>query len=334
MDRYFKPFYNALAIGREAAKVGYEVRRQDRLDEERQSQNALANQVRQMQMMKLAQEMGAAERQQDQQLAFANALQQRMEPQQVGGPLRDVPFQPVQDVPASPITNREMGLLYAQHGMADKAAQYLAKGGEKSGLKLTETPLGYAYLPEEIEAGQEPPKPVMVKDLPSAKALENQRAELKRVRELQQKTFENADKLRDEYTAGSKEFIKVRDAYGRIQAAAQEPSAAGDLALIFNYMKMLDPGSTVREGEFANAQNSAGVPQRVTSLYNRLLNGQRLAAEQRQDFIGRSQKLFSSMERSQERLKLEYTRLANRNDIDPADVIIDYSLDNDPMGLR
>lgn len=62
-------------------------------------------------------------------------------------------------------------------------------------------------------------------------------------------------------------------------------SAADDLAIIFNFMKMLDPGSVVREGEFANAQNSAGVPDRIRNLYNNLMEGTRLNPVQRAEFI-------------------------------------------------
>ena len=59
-------------------------------------------------------------------------------------------------------------------------------------------------------------------------------------------------------------------------------------------MKMLDPGSVVREGEFANAQNSAGVPDRIRSRYNNVLSGERLAENTRQDFIQTAQGLYSN----------------------------------------
>ena len=44
-----------------------------------------------------------------------------------------------------------------------------------------------------------------------------------------------------------KSFAEQASAYGRVVASAEDPSPAGDLALIFNYMKVLDPGSTVRD---------------------------------------------------------------------------------------
>ena len=57
---------------------------------------------------------------------------------------------------------------------------------------------------------------------------------------------------------------------------------------------MLDPGSVVRESEFATAQNAAGVPDRVRAKYNAVINGEKLATTQRDDFFDRSNKLYSA----------------------------------------
>lgn len=102
------------------------------------------------------------------------------------------------------------------------------------------------------------------------------------------------NELADDIRAESKDFSKQRSSFGLIRAAAEDPSPAGDLALIFNYMKVLDPGSTVREGEFANAQNSGSVPQRIRSLYNSIVKGTRLSAPQRADFVNRAARLYNS----------------------------------------
>lgn len=106
--------------------------------------------------------------------------------------------------------------------------------------------------------------------------------------------FDRSKKIRDRHDKLSGEFIKVRDSFDRIKAS--EKTAAGDLALIFNYMKMLDPGSVVREGEFATAQNTAGVPDRLRNVFNRLLSGERLSPKQRKSFISQAGKLFNTAE--------------------------------------
>jgi hypothetical protein len=91
--------------------------------------------------------------------------------------------------------------------------------------------------------------------------------------------------LRKEVNAQLKPYAEVGDMWAKVRQAGQNPTAANDLALIFGYMKILDPGSVVREGEFANAQNSAGVPDRLRATYNNLLRGERLTEVQRQDFL-------------------------------------------------
>lgn len=98
--------------------------------------------------------------------------------------------------------------------------------------------------------------------------------------------------LRDAFVNDTKSFASQNDAFGRIYASAKDPSPAGDMSLIFNFMKVLDPGSTVREGEFANAQNSGSVDQRIRGLYNSVLEGTRLSPEQRHDFVKRAADLY------------------------------------------
>lgn len=130
--------------------------------------------------------------------------------------------------------------------------------------------------------------------------------------------------LRKEFLEQSKKFKEQSEAMARVEASAKDPSAAGDLALIFNYMKILDPGSTVREGEFANAQNSAGVPQRIVAKYNSVRSGERLGQVQRADFLDRAQRLYKEQLEGPgghaEREKF-YRSTATRRKLDPKFVV-------------
>lgn len=130
--------------------------------------------------------------------------------------------------------------------------------------------------------------------------------------------------MRKEFTAQSQDFVKVRDSYARIEEVKNNPSAAGDLALIFNFMKMLDPGSTVREGEFANAQNAAGIPDRIRNMYNRAKSGERMSDNQRTDFVGQAEGLMRAQRGKQAELENQYRGIAERAGMNPADVVIDY----------
>lgn len=107
--------------------------------------------------------------------------------------------------------------------------------------------------------------------------------------------------LRQEFLGDSrvKEFNDVANSTRQILALTErESSAMGDLGLIFSYMKTLDPGSVVREGEFATAQNAAGIPGQVRNAYNRLLRGERLNAEQRRDMADSALTIYESRAKS------------------------------------
>lgn len=99
-----------------------------------------------------------------------------------------------------------------------------------------------------------------------------------------------------QFATQAQPFIQIGQAYKKIEVAAKNPSAAGDISLIFGYMKLLDPGSVVREGEFATAQNAGSVPQSIYAAYNRALNGERLAPDVRNDFVNQAKNLVSSQQ--------------------------------------
>jgi hypothetical protein len=110
----------------------------------------------------------------------------------------------------------------------------------------------------------------------------------------------------------TKDYLDAQVAFDKVQRASQDPSAAGDLALIFGVMKTLDPGSTVREGEFANAQNAGGVDDRFVSAYNRVLRGERLSPEQRNDFVRTAQGQFQAHQGAFEQLVGGYRGVTER----------------------
>jgi hypothetical protein len=110
------------------------------------------------------------------------------------------------------------------------------------------------------------------------------------------KTFDRESGLRKEFNAlpQVKEFATRSAGLGTVLASASDPSPAGDISLIFAYMKMLDPNSVVREGEFATAQNAGSIPQTVLAKYNQALQGTRLADSVRRDFVDRAQRIYNS----------------------------------------
>ena len=132
---------------------------------------------------------------------------------------------------------------------------------------------------------------------------------------------EQENKMRDDFTKASGEFVKVRDAHQRLLESADNPSAAGDMALIFNFMKVLDPGSTVREGEFATAQNAGGIPDRIRGQYNKVMSGERLAPDVRKDFVDRSDKLYKGALTNHESIEKDFEEKAKRAGVRPEQIV-------------
>lgn len=127
--------------------------------------------------------------------------------------------------------------------------------------------------------------------------------------------------LRDDHRTESKMFGETSAAYQRIQDSAANPDAVGDIALLFNYLKVLDPGSTVREGEFHTVASAGGLPAQVQSLYNRMVNGE-LPPEVRSSIVSRATQLYRGQEKRFQEQVLDRNRgLYKRAGGDPADLM-------------
>jgi len=138
--------------------------------------------------------------------------------------------------------------------------------------------------------------------------------------------FSDVSDMRKEWIGmpAVKTFQTQSDSFGRIVAASTAPSGAGDVALIYSYMKMLDPGSVVREGEFATAENTGGLDQKVVSIYNKLLSGERLTPEMRADFVGRATGIYGNAEAEYDALRNQYAGIAERNGFPVDDALPDF----------
>lgn len=139
-----------------------------------------------------------------------------------------------------------------------------------------------------------------------------------------QTTVEN--QIRSDWLQASKEFPVVQSAYLKINAAAKEQSAAGDMAMIYGLMRLLDPNTGVKEGEYATAQQSGSLPTQIVGLYNRALTGQKLTPGQREEFLHTAKGQYDVNRRVYDQLKMSFTGIAQRSNVDPRNVIIDQSL--------
>lgn len=130
-----------------------------------------------------------------------------------------------------------------------------------------------------------------------------------------------AEGLRGEYIASSKNYKEVRDAYNKISTVSD--TGVGDISLITAYMKMIDPSSTVRESEFANAEEAAGYLRKTYNITAKITRGKRLDPATRKDFINEAKGIYKTYNTQQESIIAEYTRLAKQLGVDPSLVLIE-----------
>ena len=129
------------------------------------------------------------------------------------------------------------------------------------------------------------------------------------------------DRMADDYRNETKPSHAILQSFNALQATAQRNDAPSDIAFIYQYMKMLDPTSVVREGEFATAQNATGIPDQVRNMYNKAMNGQRLNGQQRTQMLGTAQRLAQQADEQLGGLNDQYTDKAKRRGLDPQNII-------------
>jgi hypothetical protein len=129
--------------------------------------------------------------------------------------------------------------------------------------------------------------------------------------------------LRKEFSARPEaaNYSSISRQYANIAAAAASGTGPGDINLVFSFMKMIDPGSTVNSGEQATAQNAGGVDSKVRGLYNQLIGGGSMDAKTRQQFVAQAEALYNNAKTAYDPLAEYYRGLATQYGYDPNQVV-------------
>jgi hypothetical protein len=130
--------------------------------------------------------------------------------------------------------------------------------------------------------------------------------------------FDNALKLRSDFRAEPiyKGFEETKAAKLQIDQAAKMATPAGDLAAATKIMKILDPGSVVRESELGMAMAATGVEDKVKNYAQMVIDGTKLTPSQRKDFTELSNKLYNASAEQFNQKRGEYAGIAERNKLD------------------
>ncbi len=138
-----------------------------------------------------------------------------------------------------------------------------------------------------------------------------------------QKGFDNTLKLRGDFRSEPiyKAHQEVQSAYSQIKQGLEQSSPAGDLASATKIMKLLDPGSVVRESELGRAMAATGLADRVANYATNIMKGTKLTPAQRKDFQSLADRLYGESVKQYNAKRGEYQGIAERNQLSTQDVL-------------
>jgi hypothetical protein len=133
-----------------------------------------------------------------------------------------------------------------------------------------------------------------------------------------QKGFDNEMTLKKTFAAEPvyKAFVEMKSAYGQISDSLKAASPAGDLAAATKFMKLLDPGSVVRESELGMAMAASGALDRAANYAQMRINGTKLTPDQRKDFQKLSSELFGTATTAYNAKRGEYEQMGSAYSLD------------------
>ena len=144
--------------------------------------------------------------------------------------------------------------------------------------------------------------------------------------------FGRFDKISNKWEKAAEGFKSMQSAYSKVASSLVDkdgnanPTYAGDVSLIYNYMKMLDPKSVVHVREGQLMQDWGGLPGELVKLYNYMAGKkQKLAPEVREDYADRARELFSASHEQYEIDHKRYRKMASDWKLDPDETIINHS---------
>ena len=128
-----------------------------------------------------------------------------------------------------------------------------------------------------------------------------------------QKGVENEMALGSKFKAEPlyKDFNDMKSAFGQVVSSLSAGTPIGDVAGATKIMKLLDPGSVVRESELAIAMQASGRMDRLQNYFNNFMTGQKLTPTQRDDFQALANELYAAAGQAYNQKRGEYEQFGN-----------------------
>lgn len=135
-----------------------------------------------------------------------------------------------------------------------------------------------------------------------------------------EKKFNMENTLRNDYNKRTAGVVESRRNLNIISKSAAAKSGVGDVALITAFLKMLDPGSVVRETEFATARNTAGLITQMQNWLTQRAKGDLLQDDQRQEYINLANEYMKAAEIQEQKVKKDLGETIKSYELNPKNV--------------
>lgn len=133
----------------------------------------------------------------------------------------------------------------------------------------------------------------------------------------------------NQYEKESKKFIDRNASRTQILALTdtkEERTPQQDFDLVYAYYKFLDPGSTVRETEFANLERLGSVGRRIKKIIPKWSKGRLLTDDQVQEIRDSMEKQFTGFAEEQDTRFKRFSTLLSESKLDPSLFLQNYNV--------
>jgi hypothetical protein len=133
-------------------------------------------------------------------------------------------------------------------------------------------------------------------------------------------------KLADDYRAQSKLFGETKNAYEQVKSVLPTATSSpySTLAAATKFMKIIDPGSVVRESELGMALAATGALDRASNYLNTLQKGKVLTTQQAADLASTVEKIYGAAKKVQQQVDANYKNVAKTYGLRPEVIIQDF----------
>lgn len=124
--------------------------------------------------------------------------------------------------------------------------------------------------------------------------------------------------LQNDVRSAFKDDNTIAGAYSLMSQAVRNPSPQGDTTLLYSFFKVLDPASTVREGELDLVMSSRSIPDKYKAYAQKLSQGLQLLPNEREDILRQAGGMVKSRMARTDKDVTAYRDNAARLGLDPS----------------